>query len=198
MKESTSKIRTIMYVALFLLAGGIATFKLWQYYQQQPPLPDLGIVSDFSLMTADRKAFTHQDFIGKVTITDFIFTTCAGPCPIMSGQMQQLQATLHENSSIQFVSFSVDPEYDTPEILTEYATRYGAIKDKWIFLTGEKKTIYDITKNSFHLSVEDDENAVLHSTKFVLVDQEARIRGYYDSEDEESLKKLIEDTKSLL
>ncbi len=187
-----------MYVALFLLAGGIATFKLWQYYQQQPPLPDLGIVSDFSLMTADRKAFTHQDFIGKVTITDFIFTTCAGPCPIMSGQMQQLQATLHENSSIQFVSFSVDPEYDTPEILTEYATRYGAIKDKWIFLTGEKKTIYDITKNSFHLSVEDDENAVLHSTKFVLVDQEARIRGYYDSEDEESLKKLIEDTKSLL
>jgi protein SCO1/2 len=199
MKEQSRHIRTIIYALFFLLAAGIAGFQLWQRYESQhPSLPELGAVPSLSLTTNDKRTFTDQDFKGKVTITDFIFTTCAGPCPLMSGQMQELQGTLKDIPSVQFVSFSVDPETDTPEVLTEYANRFGAINGKWTFLTGSKKEIYDAIRHGFHLAIDDDENAIAHSTKFVLVDKDGKIRGYYDSEDEEALKKLVIDAKSLL
>lgn len=197
MKASAPNIRNMMYAAFFLLAAGMIGMQLWQRYKG-PSLPEFGAVPAFSLTTNDHRTFTDQDFRDKVTITDFIFTTCAGPCPIMSGQVQELQSTLGGNSSIQFVSFSVDPETDTPEVLTEYANRFGAIKDRWVFLTGPKEVIYDAIRNGFHLAIEDDENAIAHSTKFVLVDTEGEIRGYYDSEEDGSMKKLVEDAKSLL
>ncbi|HEV8539455.1 MAG TPA: SCO family protein [Bacteroidota bacterium] len=191
--------RKLIFLVLFLAAAGLAALQLWQRYQRQfPALPDLGTVPAFSLATEDRRTFTQRDFLQKVTIADFVFTTCAGPCPIMSAQMQHLQGELGGNPQLQLVSFSVDPETDTPKVLAEYASRFGAIKGKWMFLTGSKETIYEVTRNGFHLAIDDDENAIAHSTKFVLVDKEAKIRGYYDSEDQESLKKLIEDAKRLM
>ena len=198
MSAQISKLRTTIYAVFFLFAIGVVAYQLYQRYKlQHPALPEFGTVPTFTLTTEDHRTFSHEDFKGKVTITDFIFTTCAGPCPIMSGQMQQLQATL-QKTSIQFVSFSVDPETDTPEVLTEYANRFGAIKGQWIFLTGAKQIIYEAIRSGFHLAIEDDENAIAHSTKFVLVDKEGQIRGYYDIEDDDSMKKLVEDAKSLL
>lgn len=194
-----SQNRRLVIGALILAGLAIAALQLWKQDQRQHPVhADLGTVPEFSLTTEDHQPFTNRDFKDKVTIADFIFTTCAGPCPLMSAQMQHLQQELNDIPSLQLVSFSVDPETDTPEVLTEYANRFAAIKGKWIFLTGSKKTIYDITRNGFHLAVEDDENAIAHSTKFVLADKQANIRGYYDSEDEESLKKLMEDAKQLM
>lgn len=192
-------IRITLALVFLLLAAGVVGTQLWQRYQlQHPALPELGSVPRLSLTTSTHRPFTENDFKGKVTITDFIFTSCAGPCPYMSGQMQQLQTTLHEEPSIQFVSVSVDPETDTPEVLAEYGERFGAISGKWIFLTGQKKEIYDAIRDGFHLAIADDENTISHSTKFVLIDKEGRIRGYYDSEDDDSLKKLVDDAKSLL
>ncbi|HTK80850.1 MAG TPA: SCO family protein [Bacteroidota bacterium] len=197
--EQPKKFRTLSFAALFVLAAGIAGLQLWQKTRiTESSLPRLGALPAFSLTAHDSSKFSERDFATKVTITDFIFTTCAGPCPLMSAQMQHLQETLHENPSVQFVSFSVDPETDTPGVLTEYAVRFGAIPGKWKFLTGPKKEIYDIIRDGFHLAIADDENAIAHSTKFVVVDKKGQIRGYYDSEDEGSMKKLLEDVHSLL
>ena len=172
--------------------------QLWKRYDhEQFAFPSFGSVPMFSLSTEDRRSFTNENFKGKTTIVDFIFTTCAGPCPLMSGHIQELQHTMQNQTNVQFVSFSVDPETDTPEVLAEYAQRFGAIKDRWIFLTGEKKNIYDLIHTGFHLAVDADSNAIAHSTKFVLVDKDAAIRGYYDSEGDSSLTQLIHDVKLL-
>ena len=114
--------------------------------------------------------------------------------------MSELQQTLVNEPRIYFVSFSVDPETDSPDVLTQYAKQYGAIKGKWVFLTGDKKDIYQLTREGFHLGLEvegSEEETIIHSQKFVLVDSHAQIRGYYDSEDDESMKLLIRDAKRL-
>jgi protein SCO1/2 len=165
--------------------------------QARPTLPSLGTVSEFSLTTQAHRQFTDANLKNKVNILDFIFTTCAGPCPLMSGKMQEMQQQLKNESLVQFVSFSVDPETDTPEVLTEYAKRFGGVTDNWTFLTGDKKIIYDLIRSGFHLTIDADENAIAHSTKFVLVDRQATIRGYYDSEDDSSMTRLIGDARSL-
>lgn len=161
-------------------------------------LPKMGTIPNFSFTADNHTTFTNEHLLGKVTIADFIFTTCAGPCPMMSGHMQQLQATFQTHPDLQLVSFSVDPDYDTPDILHEYANRFGAISHRWYFLTGDKHRIYGLIKEGFHLPVADDENTIAHSTKFVLIDQQSAIRGYYDSDDDSALTVLTHDAQSLL
>ena len=160
-------------------------------------LPSMGQVPEFSLVTESRQTFTRDNLIGKVTIADFIFTTCAGPCPLMSAKMQQLQDELEAQPKIQLVSFSVDPEYDTPSVLAEYAKQFGAKQGRWLFLTGSKETIHLLARKGFHLAVEEDKDAILHSAKFILIDEAGIIRGYYDSEDEESMNRLLTDVESV-
>ena len=103
-----------------------------------------------------------------------------------------------KDDRLQLVSFSVDPDEDTPDVLKEYAGRFSAVGGKWIFLTGQATDMYTLSRTGFHLGVEADSNAILHSTKFVLIDADAVIRGYYDSEDEESLTRLRKDVIVLL
>ncbi len=190
--------RVGLYALLFMLAALIAFLQLKESRDRpKTVLPKFGQVPEFSLTAEDNTVFTTKDMRGHVTIADFIFTSCAGPCPLMSAQMQQLQHSTSEHPDVKLVSFSVDPETDTPEVLREYGERYGAIKGKWTFLTGSKSAIYDITRNGFHLAIEADSEAIAHSTKFVLIDKASTIRGYYDSEDSESMTRLIEDIKSL-
>ena len=109
-----------------------------------------------------------------------------------------MQDTLRSLQGVQFISFSVDPETDTPEVLSEYAARFGAEEGRWRFLTGDRRVIYDLARNGFHLVAEADSEGIAHSTKFILIDQSAMIRGYYDSDDEESMRSLITDLHSLL
>ena len=157
----------------------------------------LGTVPEFALIADDSSSVTRKYLIGKITIADFIFTTCGGPCPLMSSKMQELQTLLGKLQQVQFLSFSVDPDYDTPQILREYAGKYGAIRNKWRFVTGERKQIYNLAQNGFHLVTNEDEGGILHSTKFVLIDRDGIIRGYYDSEETESLQRLSQDARSL-
>ena len=159
-------------------------------------LPKLGTISEFDLQTqkGERVGAKHLD--GHVWIGSFIFTRCQGPCPMMSQKMARLQKELVEVPNIRHVSISMDPEHDTPEVLLDYANKYGADHERWLFLTGEKGDIIKLAVEAFKLPAGEDPD--MHSTRFVLVDQEQKIRGYYDSQDPQSIAKLSSDAKNLV
>ena len=153
-----------------------------------------GQAPDFSLTERSGTALSKSDLAGKPWIADFIFTSCAGQCPLMSLQMQGLQKKLGPETGFRFVSFTVDPDRDTPEKLAEYAERYQAEKDRWFFLTGAKPEINRILKEFFLSKVEEP---AMHSIRFILVDGAGQIRGYYDSSDAGSMEQLVHDTRIL-
>ena len=189
----------ILRRVIIILAIIIIGLNLWYTSRdEKPKLPVVSRVPEFTFTNEKNQNFSVENMKGKVSITDFIFTSCAGICPMMSTKMTELQEELIKDPKIQFVSFSVDPETDTPEVLESYARGYGAIDGKWIFLTGDKKEIYKLTRDGFHLGLDSEgENAIIHSQKFVLVDGNADIRGYYDSEDSVAMKQLINDARLL-
>ena len=185
-----------------LLAGVIIVgYWFWSdVLTKKPPLPELGSVPSFSLTSEDSGKVTRENLTGRVSIADFIFTSCAGTCPMMTAQMSDLVKNLADEPRIQFVSFSVDPETDTPAILSQYARDHHAPRGTWKFLTGDRNQIYGLTRNGFHLAVESDSadgGGILHSQKFVLVDDRAVIRGYYDSEDSVAMQSLAVDARRL-
>ena len=164
-------------------------------------LPRLSVVPDFTLTERSGEKLPLNDLKGKVWIADFIFTNCGGSCPIMSSTMANFQEQLKDVKNILLVSFSVDPERDTPDVLKEYANLYKASPSRWLFLTGEKDKINYLTREGFHLAIASDSSSatepIIHSTMFVLVDREGVIRGYYDSSDEKILNKLLDDARRL-
>jgi len=166
----------------------------------QPEITTYGTVPAFSLADQTGKTITLHDLAGHVWIADFIFTNCGGTCPVMSQSMRKLQDALPQE--IRMVSFTVDPTRDTPQVLGEYAKRYGAREDRWLFLTGEKDILYNLSIKGFKLALEDtggtEVEPITHSSRFVLVDRQGQIRGYYSGVDEEELKRLSEDVKTLL
>ncbi len=173
----------------------------------KPKLPIYGDLGPFRLVERSGKEMTEQDLAGRVWIADFIFTKCAGPCPVLTTQMSILQNTLPRE--VRYVSFSVDPERDTPEELRKYAEAYGADRSRWSFLTGEWPAIDKLVRNQFKLTAKRQTDAqpgfeVLHDLRFVLMDKKGRIRGYYIASNgeyeaqPEELKKLREDVETLL
>ncbi|PIR15509.1 MAG: SCO family protein [Elusimicrobia bacterium CG11_big_fil_rev_8_21_14_0_20_64_6] len=161
------------------------------------PLPDFSLTA----VTIDGTSpFELTTMRGRAYIADFIYTRCAGPCPILSANMAGLQKRLPK--SIGLLSFSVDPDHDSPEVLTVYANKFGADPRRWFFLTGEKTQLVRLVRDGFLLPVVENASAspgerFAHSTKFVLVDADARVRGWYDGDDEASLTKLVADAKKL-
>jgi protein SCO1/2 len=141
-----------------------------------------------------------KQLAGKIWIADFIFTTCRGPCPIISTRMSELQKPL-EKTDVRLVSFSVDPETDTPPVLRAYADKLRKEPFRWDFLTGSKDAIASISRDGFKLAIAEGEepgSGPVHSTRFVLVDRRGTIRGYYDALAADGLTKLLADTNHLL
>jgi protein SCO1/2 len=164
------------------------------------PLPSYGTIPNFDLVNQDAQPFGSQQLAGKIWIADFIFTTCKGPCPIISTRMSELQKPL-EKSDVRLVSFSVDPETDTPPILLAYADKLRKEPFRWDFLTGAREAIASISRDGFKLGIsEGDEpgSGPVHSTRFVLVDRRGTIRGYYDALAPDGVTKLLADTNHLL
>jgi protein SCO1/2 len=163
-------------------------------------LPVMNTVPDFTLTERSAREVKNQDLAGKIWIADFVYTSCGGMCPIMSEKMRKLQDTLP--AEIRLVSFSVDPDVDTPAVLTEYARKFGADPNRWLFLTGSRESLFKLSKEGFKLAVDDSGGTELepitHSSRFALVDQHGRIRGYYSMEEPSELAHLIKDAKSLL
>jgi cytochrome oxidase Cu insertion factor (SCO1/SenC/PrrC family) len=211
-----------------------------------------GTLPDFSLTERGGRAVTRTDLVGKVWVANFIYTHCTDTCPLQSARMAALQQDLAGQQDVRFVSITVDPRRDTPAVLAEYAARYRADRNRWLFLTGDKQTIYTLIQEGFHLSVEDPTDSAapavasqtrqgglrepvrrtavrlegglaqavvrwlappfawahsdseflappfLHSSWFVLGDRQARIRGYYKTEDDAAMKRLRGDLRALL
>ncbi len=195
--KSSLRIIIIITVVLELTAVGIYFYSSQTKSKKTAPLPNLGVVPAFQLTNEDSAQFSNQNLLGKVTVADFIFTSCGGPCPMMSSKMASLQAEFADVPAIHLLSFSVDPEYDTPSILKEYGQKFGAEQGRWTFLTGDKHAIYQLARYGFYLTTEDEENAIIHSTKFILIDTKGSIRGYYDYDDSTAVPKLVNDARSL-
>ena len=163
-------------------------------------LPVMSTVPDFTLIERSSREVKNQELAGKIWIADFVYTSCGGMCPIMTEKMRKLQDKLP--AEIRLVSFSVDPDVDTPAVLTEYAKKFGADPNRWLFLTGNRDSLYKLSKEGFKLAVDNsggtEVEPITHSSRFALVDQQGRIRGYYSMEEPSELAHLIKDAKSLL
>jgi protein SCO1/2 len=167
---------------------------------KKAPEVKYGMAPDFNLTERSNRKVTRQDLAGKVWVANFIFTRCAGACPVMSSNMQKLQDQLFED--IRLVSFSVDPYNDTPAVLTEYARRYGADPDRWLFLTGDPEGIQKLSVGGFKLALDPtsgtEAEPITHSSRVVLVDRDANIRGYYGTDEAKDLDRLIKDANKLV
>jgi cytochrome oxidase Cu insertion factor (SCO1/SenC/PrrC family) len=163
-------------------------------------------VADFTLTERSGRTVTRDDLLGKVWIASFIFTRCTGPCPQVSGSMARLQSELKDEKDVRLVSFTVDPEHDRPDVLKRYAVNYRADPERWLFLTGDEKVIYDLSLHSFWQGVERNRgtgqspgDAVAHSTRLSVVDRRGHFRAYYDSTRlDENLPKLKRKVAELL
>lgn len=164
-------------------------------------LPDHGPLPMFELMADDASTFTRDDLIGDLWVVDFIFTRCAGPCPAMSRIFADLQ---DEDLPARFLSVTVDPAYDSPQVLSQYRTAYGGESDDWRLLTGSHAGIQALADEGFRLPVNaGTETSVegmppmFHSGKFALVDRSGHVRGYYVYTDELALQQLRDDIETL-
>lgn len=162
------------------------------------PLPVYAVLPDFTLADQEGHPFTLNSLRGQVWVADFIFTSCAGACPVMTTQMTGLQKELPPE--IHLVSVTVDPARDTSKILKSYAVRHGADPARWHFLTGPAVVLTPLIQKGFRLSVAEGtspEEPIAHSQRFVLIDRAGQIRGYYDSTDRQAMKRLVHDAGSL-
>lgn len=190
--------------AIFLIVVGTVTLIGTRELGVPKPgkLGEFGAVPEFALVEASGERRGRSDLVGKVWIASFIFTRCAEECPAMMRAEVALQRELPVREDLRLVSFSVDPEYDTPERLRAYAEMFGADRSRWWFLTGEKAAIFRLAIEGFRLSAmeadPENEMPILHSSKLVLVDRRGVIRGYYDSMDEQERRQLVRDARRLL
>jgi protein SCO1 len=193
MDQTTQKLSRTIWVGVGLLIVILATaFVLSRLQGQRRPaltLPVIGPVADFMLTNQMGQRITLADLRGQPWVADVIFTRCGGPCPRMTKQMESLQTALPANSRAKLVTLTTDPEFDTPEVLHKYATRFNAKADRWKFLTGSKKEIAALGMDSLKLTVvekkpeerTDNDDLFIHSTIFVIVDKQGRLRGSFET-----------------
>ena len=165
-------------------------------------------IADFSFQNQNNKTITQKDYENVIYVADFFFTTCPTICPIMTDNMVWLQDKIKDMPNVKLLSFSVTPDIDTPEVLRKYADEKGVIDSKWNMVTGDKKAIYYLARQSF-LAVKTESTGELydmvHTENFILVDKNGRIRGFYDGtnldkdkgDNTKNMQQLLEDIKWL-
>jgi len=152
---------------------------------QHSDLPKLYPVPDAHLVSESGAPVSLASMKGRVTVYDFIYTTCSGTCPIMTNNMRALTKQIDKDAPVRFVSISVDPTHDTPAVLSVYAKRVRN-DDRWTFLTGKREDIVKLSIQGFKLAAGDPGpggDPLLHSAKFAVADKEGTIRAYYDGSD---------------
>jgi protein SCO1/2 len=158
-------------------------------------------VKPFCFINQYNEKTTEETLKGKIYVTDFFFTTCQSICPIMSTQLERVYKRFANNSSVMILSHTVEPEIDSIEILMQYAKLHNVTNHQWLFVTGEKKQLYDMARTSYLLNNETgngDENDFIHTQNFTLVDKERHLRGFYDGTDTADVSRLITDITILL
>ena len=197
--------------AVFVLPVSVYVFVNW-YQNKFQQLPVLGktkavngkktdhTIADFTFTDQDGKAISEMNWRGKIVVANFFFTHCPSICPKMTKNLVRVQETLKNDASIIINSFTVDPEHDDAAALKNYAETFGINEPSWKLLTGDKKELYKLARNSFLITASEGDGGPLdfiHSDKLVLVDKKRRIRGYYDGTSADEVSQLIHDIKKL-
>lgn len=207
----TNKKTGIILITFFILLG--ASF-LGYYYKvtheaKKDVLPviegDHGHhVQPFSFVNQEGKTITNKDVEGKICVVSYFFATCKGICPRMNENMAKVYKAFRGNSNVLILSHTVDPMKDTVAALKAYSLRFDADPEQWMFLTGDKKALYDMARYSYLISAEDDTTGVnikddfIHDKHYSLVDRHGRIRGFYDGLEQKDIDKLISDINALI
>ena len=169
--------------------------------------PDSDIPSEYGVIP-ERVAFTERsgrrielgDFRGEAWVASFIFTRCQGTCPIMTAALKELQQELDaQGTPLRLVSFTVDPEHDSPEKLAEYAEEYEA-DDRWLFLSAPDSVVQPLAIETFNLAIAegtDPKEPIIHSSRFILIDKSGTIRGYFDGMTPKGRKSLLKTVRQL-
>ena len=196
----------------FVLAVFIVPFTaygIYNYFRATQPLPVFGNepgskqdhrVGEFNLADQQGKSSTLDQWKGKIVVADFFFTHCPTICPKMTDNLSKIQSTFLENDDIMIRSFTVDPERDSVGRMKIFAEERNINYNKWQLLTGDKKQLYKLARNSFKIVATDGDGGpgdFIHSENLVLVDRKQRIRGYYDGTSEKETEQLIKDIKKL-
>jgi protein SCO1/2 len=202
-----SRIIPLIVAGLVLIVGAACERSDSPIVMLKPPKPSENAellkyweIPDFSLTERSGQPVSMADLKGKVWVADFFYSTCPGPCPMMTSRLSELQKKLADEADVRLVSISTDPAKDTPEVLQAYAKNFGA-SERWLFLTGEKEAIFSLAQKGFKLSVSEDPTAaepITHSTKLVLVDRSGTVRGLYEGVGEDDSERLVRDVRRLL
>jgi protein SCO1/2 len=184
-----------------LLPAVLLSVLLASACHHESDLPKLFPIPEAQLVSEAGKPVRMSELKGNVVVYDFIFTHCAGTCPMMTATMQKLTKRIAKQSPVRFVSISVDPIRDTPEVLRGYAM-YARNDPRWMFLTGDRKTIVDLSVKGFKLAAGDSTGAadesVLHSVKFAVADKKGVIREYYSSTNDDAVEHVASTVNELL
>ena len=201
---NASRLFPALLLGAALLVGGCkkndAAFEMLQVPATPAPLAKHWPLPDFSLTERSGQPLRLADLAGKVWVADFFYTTCPGPCPMLSSRLSDVQKALGEEPGTRLVSISVDPEKDTPEVLKIYAEKFKA-SERWFFCTGPKDAIYSLARDGFKLPIADapaEGGMIAHSTRLILVDQTGHVRGFYEGGTESSVGDLVRDIRRLL
>jgi protein SCO1/2 len=204
------KNKTAIFLTVFFMVLGIAF--LGYYYYAMPKRAALDVVEGdrnhhigaFSFTNQDGKTITNEDVKGKIYVVEYFFTTCKGICPKMNENMVKVYQAFRGDPDVLILSHTVDPKKDTVAAMKAYSNKFDADASQWMFLTGGKKELYDMARNSYLITAADDtattdiQSDFIHTNHFVLVDRLGRIRGhYYDGTDSKSIAQLINDIKDL-
>ena len=158
-------------------------------------------VKPFCFTNQNNQKITEETVKGKIYVTDFFFTTCQSICPVMSTQLERVYKAFNDNSDVLIISHTVEPEIDSVLILKQYAKLHTVTNDRWHFVTGEKKQLYDMARTGYLLNNEignGDEADFIHTQNFALVDKERHLRGFYDGTDTADVSRLILEINLLL
>ncbi|MEO6830645.1 MAG: SCO family protein [Chitinophagaceae bacterium] len=200
---------TLTLIAFFiLLSAGFMTYYFKTTRNLPKVLPVLGApghtVDTFTFINQDGKTITKKDVDGKVYVAEYFFTTCKGMCPKMNDNMVNIYKAFRGNPNFKILSHSVDPKNDTVAAMKAYSHRFDADANQWMFLTGDKKRLYEMARDSYLIAAEEDTTHIsidgdfIHDNHFILVDKTGHIRGVYDGLNKPLMDTLISDIQLLL
>ena len=205
-RNLTAAVWALLVAGLMVVIGaGVRELWISSERREYQDLPVYGQIPSFRFLERDGQFRTLQDLQGEIWLADFFFTTCTGPCPVLSSRMADLaQSVARTKGKVKIVSITVDPETDTPERLQAYAKKYGA-GTNWWFLSGPLPEVFRIAREGFKLAVEPNppeavalNGKMLHSTKIALVDGRGQVRAYYNGTEEDLLAQVLPDVGNLL
>ncbi len=200
--------KTALFLITFFMLLGIVFLGYYYYTFKQHPkhLTVYGnpghVVRQFSFINQEGQTITEQNLKDKIYVVEYFFTTCQGICPKMNDNMVAVYQAFRNDNDFMILSHTVDPEVDTVAQLKRYAQKYDADPTRWMFLTGNKDSLYKMAIDDYLIPIADStvekiNPTFIHTQKFVLIDKEKKVRGFYDGTEPASVKKLIQDINEL-